>query len=148
MKNIVFCLSFLILGVSCKNNNPQPEKSTEMVEETQAETPLDTAMATNIPAVFRLDTLIDFDSIITIKVRDKDGIHELNPEKWEDLKYNLKMSIYIYGLLCERQESALLFTFKDGSELEGYFCSGHINFYCSRIYGSFRYGNVIDFENL
>lgn len=148
MKNIVFCLSVLILGFSCQNNNPPAEIKKEVVPETQAIAPVDTAMATNIPPIIRLDTLIDFDSIIKVKVRNKDGIHELSPEKWEAIEYNLQMSIYIYGLLCQRQESALIFTFKDGSEIEGYFCSGHINFKSPRIYGSFRYGNVINFDSL
>lgn len=156
MKNILFCLSFLILGFSCQDNNVDqnvvPEKQiaspTEANPSQEKEIKADTALASKIPPIFRLDTLIDFDSIVSIQIRNDKGLNELSPEKWNEIEFTLQQSIYIYGLLCERQKNALIFTFKNGKEMEGYFCSGHINFANSRIHGSFRLGRVIDLQSL
>ncbi len=150
MKNILFCLSFLIFGISCQNSetvkSPEPQKQTNKTQEVVVSE--DSIFATKIPPVFRLDTIIDFDSIVSIQVRNDKGLHDLNPDKWDEIEYTVQQSIYIYGLLCQRQKNALIFTMLNGNEIEGYFCSGHINFSNSRIHGSFRLGSVIDIESL
>lgn len=144
MKNIVFCLSVLILAFSCQNNETNPESGAPINTEI-TEAP---AEVVPTPTIFRLDTLIDFDSIVKIEVRNKEGVHDISPEKWEEIEYNIQKSIAILGLLCKRQEKAFLFTFKNGSHLEGYLCSGHINFNSTRIRGSFRLGEVLNFDEL
>ncbi len=133
---------------SCQNPSSSHEINALENPKTDIIIAEDTAQSTQVPAVFYLDTLIDFDSIISISVRNENGLHDLDAEKWEDLKYTLAKSTYIYGLLCPRQERALIFSFKDGSELEAYFCSGHVNFASSRIHGSFRMPKVIDYDSL
>lgn len=148
MKKTLFSLVILLGLLSCQNQETTEQTEGAPSQESAQQLVLDTTPTLKTPPIFRLDTILDFDSIVSIRVRNNEGEHQLSSEKWEEINYTLQRSIFIYGLLCARQKNALIFTFKDGSELEGYFCSGHINFTSSRIHGSFRMPSVVDFDSL
>lgn len=152
----VFTFLFLLALVSCQNpdsedNAQQGSTSTNdpVEKEVESSTANDSQQEETVDPnpIYRLETMFAFDSIESVSIRNNNGLRELTVEEWEELEFAIMQATYVYGLICKPVDLALIFKMKDKSEIEGYFCSGFINFVDKDLNGSFRLGRVIDLQS-